>query len=99
MMLQRIRSLANWIASDFVSEMSAPLAAVDASWAGVNPASAEAEPIRITEPPPARRSSAIPYFVTHNADLRVMAITPYHHVSSVSSTDRSRYFHSTAALL
>src|SRR3989442_9329602 len=55
MMLQRIRSLANWIASDFVSEMSAPLAAVYASWARVNPASAETEPIRITEPPPARR--------------------------------------------
>ena len=26
--LQRMRSFANWIASDFVSEMSAPLAAV-----------------------------------------------------------------------
>src|SRR3989441_521405 len=99
MMLQRIRSLANWIASDFVSEMSAPLAAVYASWARVNPASAETEPIRITEPPPARRSSGIPYFVTQKADLRLMAITRSHHFSSVSSTDRSRSFHSTPALL
>src|SRR2546427_7539096 len=99
MMLQRIRSLANWIASDFVSEMSAPLAAVYASWARVNPASAETEPIRITEPPPARRSSGIPYFVTQKADLRLMAITRSHHFSSVSSTDRSRSFHNTPALL
>src|SRR2546427_4751372 len=99
MMLQRIRSLANWIASDFVSEMSAPLAAVYASWARVNPASAETEPIRITEPPPARRSSGIPYFVTQKADLRLMAIPRSHHFSSVSSTDRSRSFHSTPALL
>src|SRR2546427_809933 len=99
MMLQRIWSLANWIASDFVSEMSAPLAAVYASWARVNPASAETEPIRITEPRPARRSSGIPYFVTQKADLRLMAITRSHHFSSVSSTDRSRSFHSTPALL
>src|SRR3989454_8351228 len=99
MMLQRIRSLANWIASDLVSEMSAPLAAVYASWARVTPASAETEPIRITEPPPARRSSGIPYFVTQKADLRLMAITRSHHFSSVSSTDRSRSFHSTPALL
>jgi hypothetical protein len=28
MMLQRMRSRANWMASDFVSEMSPPLAAV-----------------------------------------------------------------------
>src|SRR2546422_8348978 len=79
--------------------MSAPLAAVYASWARVNPASAETEPIRITEPPPARRSSGIPYFVTQKADLRLMAITRSHHFSSVSSTDRSRSFHSTPALL
>src|SRR6266571_197390 len=74
MMLQRIRSFANWIASDLVSEMSAPFAAVYASWAREKPTSAETEPIRSTEPPPARWSSGIPYFVTQKADLRKYGI-------------------------
>src|SRR5213076_2369207 len=59
MMLHRIRSFANWIASDLVSAMSAPLAAVYASWARVKPTSAETEPIRITEPPPELRDPVL----------------------------------------
>src|SRR2546430_15229673 len=98
MMLQRIWSFANWIASDLVSEMSAPFAAVYASWAREKPTSAETEPIRITEPPPARWSSGIPYFVTQQADLRLIAITLSHPFSSLSRHERSRAFQSTPAL-
>ena len=43
MMLERIWSLANWMASDLLSEMRAPFAAVYASCARVKPASAETD--------------------------------------------------------
>src|SRR6266540_1826415 len=53
MMFERIRSFANWMANDLLSEMRAPLAAVYASWARVKPARADTEPTRMMEPPPA----------------------------------------------
>src|SRR3989442_10970074 len=43
--LQRILSRADWMASDFATEMRAPLAAGYASSARVEPASAETQPI------------------------------------------------------
>ena len=41
----------------------------------------------------------IQYAVTQKADLRLMAITRSHEAPSVSSTERSRSFHRTPALL
>src|SRR5207247_10083941 len=52
MMLQRTFWRANWIAIDFVSAMSAPLALVYESCATVKPASADTEPTLMIEPPP-----------------------------------------------
>src|SRR5215471_10304176 len=99
MTLERMPSFANWIARDLLSAMSAPFAAVYASWARVKPASADTEPIRMMEPPPAARKWGIPYLVTQKTDFRLMAMTRSHQVPSVSSTERSRSFQSTPALL
>src|SRR3989338_2709917 len=97
--LQRIRSFANWTDRDFPSEIRPPLAAVYASCARVKPASAETEPVRMIEPPPARRRCGMPGLVTQNTDLRLIATTRSHHAPSVSRTDRSPSFHKTPALL
>ena len=51
------------------------------------------------EPPPARCRCGIPYFVTQKTDFRLIAMTRSHQRSSVSSTERSRSFHRTPALL
>ena len=99
MMLQRIRSRPNWMASDLVREMRAPLAAVYASWARVKPARAETDPTLTIEPPPAARRWGMPYYVTQKTDFRLIAMTLSHHPSSVSRTERSRSFQRTPALL
>ncbi len=41
----------------------------------------------------------MPYLVTQKTDLRLIAMTRSHCSPSVSSTDRSRSFQSTPALL
>src|SRR5262249_7519210 len=97
--LERIPSRANWMARDLLSETRAPLAAVYASWARVNPARADTDPTRMIEPPPEVRRCGIPYLVTQKTDLRFIAITRSHWAPSVSSTERSRSFQSTPALL
>src|SRR5881397_3903268 len=51
------------------------------------------------EPPPARCRCGIPYLVTQKTDFRLIAMTRSHQRSSVSSTERSRSFHRTPALL
>src|SRR5215468_5100894 len=99
MTLERMWSLANWMASDLLSEMRAPLAAVYASWARVKPASADTLPTRMTEPPPAFCRCGMPCLVTQNTLLRLMPMTRYHWAPSVSSTDRSLSFQRTPALL
>jgi hypothetical protein len=65
----------------------------------VKPARADTEPMMMMEPPPADRRCGIPCLVTQKTDLRLMAITRSHQRSSVSSTERSRSFQSTPALL
>src|SRR5712692_10303810 len=87
------------MASDLFNEISAPLAAVYASWARVNPARADTEPTRMMEPPPAFWRCGMPCLVTQKTLLRLMAMTRSHCTPSVSSTERSLSFHRTPALL
>src|SRR5262245_23670241 len=99
MMLQRMWSQANWIARDLLSAINAPFAAVYASWARAKPASADTDPTRMIEPPPARCRYGMPYLVTQKTDFRLIAMTRSQFASSVSSTERLRSFHRTPALL
>src|SRR5262249_54518380 len=99
MMLQRTFWRANWMASDLVSEMSASLELVYESCASVKPHSAETDPTLMTDPPPARIRCGMPGLTTNKGPFKLIAWTRSQSASSVSSTDRSRSFQSTPALL
>src|SRR5262245_66204635 len=76
--LQRMPSLACWIAVDFVKSRTAPLVAVYAAVKPGAPTRPAVDEMLMMDPPPARRMAGIAYLVARHTSFTLTALMRAH---------------------